>query len=148
MLESRVTVTGPRSTSYNSGGVHHCPPNHNSLSHSHSRHRGVPRALLRCTYRAGFEPIRDLPSLSALPPSSPSAASHNHNLNHNHTKHGHGHSPTQSDSSYSSAYSNSSVSITSSHGTRSSGGGSTASAGGTKKWWPLGSTKGWTSDAG
>ncbi|KAJ6542257.1 hypothetical protein B0H10DRAFT_2448185 [Mycena sp. CBHHK59/15] len=150
--------------------------NHNnSFSHAHSHHHSKNAhpeagleaapwpaafharfyALVWCTYRAGFEPIRDLPSLSALPPPlvvpsalappSPSAASHNHN----NTKHGHGHSPTQSDSSYSSAYSNSSVSSTSSHGTRSSGGGSTASAGGTKKkWWPLGGTKGWTSDAG
>ncbi|KAJ6602111.1 hypothetical protein B0H10DRAFT_1756317, partial [Mycena sp. CBHHK59/15] len=43
-------------------------------------------ALVWCTYRAGFEPIRDLPSLSALPPPL--------------------------------------------------------------VWWPLGGTKGWTSDAG
>ncbi|KAJ7330308.1 peptidase family C54-domain-containing protein [Mycena albidolilacea] len=66
-----------------------------------------------CTYRAGFDPIRDLPSLASLPPPLffPGAPP-----------------PPSSQSASSSSLSHS---------------GSTA-----KKWWPLGGTKGWTSDTG
>ncbi|KAJ6599654.1 hypothetical protein B0H10DRAFT_2196476 [Mycena sp. CBHHK59/15] len=65
-------------------------------------------ALMWCTYRAGFEPIRDLASLSVLPPplsfSSFASAS---TITPFHPSLG-GHSPTQSDSSYSSVSSSSS----------------------------------------
>ncbi|KAF8174976.1 peptidase family C54-domain-containing protein [Mycena galopus ATCC 62051] len=159
-----------------------------------------------CTYRAGFEPIRDLPSLASLPPplcwpgvagappspssayspSSPSSSTHGHGGSGHAALTGSastgsatvvptspamGHSPSQSDSS-TSAYSSgssrggggagsrgghsqaaSSASGTSSYASYSSygsyAGGTPAPATSTKKkWWPLGGTKGWTSDAG
>ncbi|KAJ7075202.1 peptidase family C54-domain-containing protein [Mycena belliarum] len=133
-------------------------------------------AQVWCTYRAGFEPIRDLPSLGSLPPpltfpptsslsdapsparppphggghspaqSDSSAGSAGSSYSH---AHGYGHSQTPSAASHGSAYSTSTASSTSTTGSQ-------MSSSSKKKWWPLGGggmmgmggTKGWTSDAG
>ncbi|KAJ7616137.1 hypothetical protein FB45DRAFT_935358 [Roridomyces roridus] len=140
---------------------------HSKHGHAHSSSSELPdpgawpaafyaafHALVWCTYRAGFEPIRDLPSLSSLPPplsfphtpSSP-ASPHSSNHGHGHT-HKLGHSPSQSDSSEGHASTTSHVSSTASSYASSSN--LSTSTGTKKRWWALGGagTKGWTSDAG
>ncbi|KAJ6522191.1 hypothetical protein DFH09DRAFT_1251014 [Mycena vulgaris] len=122
-------------------------------------------AQVWCTYRAGFEPIRDLPSLASLPPplsfpspSGPSASASAAGVGGGANQR---HSPAQSDSSVSSGLSSSashSHSHAGSHGSHYSNTSTTSSVSSTstsgtgtsarKKWWPLGGTKGWTSDAG
>ncbi|KAJ7121876.1 hypothetical protein C8R43DRAFT_1136387 [Mycena crocata] len=130
-------------------------------------------AQVWCTYRAGFEPVRDLPGLASLPPplvfpgmgavgasvSSANLGSSSGLTSSSHTAvpHGHGahHSPATSDASASSVDSgsgsggyatNSYVSNSSSHASYASNTSSTTK----KKWWALGTggTKGWTSDTG
>ncbi|KAJ7891666.1 peptidase family C54-domain-containing protein [Mycena olivaceomarginata] len=133
-----------------------------------------------CTYRAGFDPIRDLPSLASLPPplffpgappppssQSASSLSHSGSTAVPTSPGGMRHSPAQSDSSaYSSGSSrgghggarhsqvSSASSATGSYANSSWNGGYAASTTSSnssatkKKWWPLGGTKGWTSDTG
>nr|GAT54503.1 predicted protein [Mycena chlorophos] len=111
-------------------------------------------AQVWCTYRAGFpEPIRDLAGVEVLgaplvfpPPSAvaPSSAA---------VRAPPMHSPTQSDASASSYASSSPSSSTHGHGSGHSTASSTGGGGGKRKWWPLslgnmGSSKGWSSDAG
>ncbi|KAF7368158.1 hypothetical protein MVEN_00134800 [Mycena venus] len=135
-------------------------------------------AQVWCTYRAGFEPIRDLPSLSSLPPPLAFPGPHPSSPSYNSsgtlaesastvvpTSPKMQHSPSQSDSSayssgssrggrhsttHSQAGSHASSASSSSYASYNNSYASSNTSTSKKKWWPLGNsgTKGWSSDAG
>ncbi|KAJ7189878.1 hypothetical protein GGX14DRAFT_701934 [Mycena pura] len=167
--EERITLASS-SSSHSHSGHSHSSRSHSSHGHSSHSHpieldpdpgpwpaafHAAFFAQVWCTYRAGFEPIRDLPSLASLPPplvflgAPPGSPTHTHYMHAPPM-----HSPSQSDASHSSVgsrASRSSYASSASYSTSASGVSAlSAASGGTgkKRWWGLGGTKGWSSDAG